>query len=82
MSFKWLHSASGPLRQIYFEAIDLMVNAIDQCFNQPNFGTYAKMESLLKPVYTGDFCRSNSVQLDAIFVAPKLLSCNFIAILV
>ena len=48
MSFKWLHSASGPLRQIYFKAIDLMVNAIDQCFNQQNFGTYAKMETLLK----------------------------------
>ena len=52
--------------------IDLMVNAIDQCFNQPDFGTYAKMESLFRPVYKGNFCRSNSVQLDAIFVAPKL----------
>ena len=28
--------------------------------------------SCLKPVYTGDFCRSNSMQLNAIFVAPKL----------
>ena len=34
--------------RIYFEAIDLMVNAIDQRFDQPNFDTcYARMESLL-----------------------------------
>ena len=30
-----------------FEAIDLMMNAIDQRFEQPSFDTYAKMESLL-----------------------------------
>ena len=46
MSFKLLHSASGPLWRIYFDAIDLMVTAIDQCFNQPIFDTYARMESL------------------------------------
>ena len=34
-------------RRIYFEAIDLMTNAIDQRFDQPSFDTYAKMESLL-----------------------------------
>ena len=34
-------------RRIYFEAIDLMVNAIDQRFKQPSFVAYAKMESLL-----------------------------------
>ena len=34
-------------RRIYFEAIDLMINAIDQRFDQPSFDTYAKMESLL-----------------------------------
>ena len=34
-------------RRIYFEAIDLMVNAIDQRFDQPSFDTYARMESLL-----------------------------------
>ena len=32
---------------IYFEAIDSMMNAIDQRFDQPSFDTYAKMESLL-----------------------------------
>ena len=46
MSFKLLNSASGPLRWIYFEAIDLMVTAIDQCFNQPIFDNYSRMESL------------------------------------
>ena len=34
-------------RQIYFESIDLMVNAIEQRFEQPSFAAYAKMESLL-----------------------------------
>ena len=33
-------------RRIYFEAIDLMVNAIDNRFNQASFDVYAKMESL------------------------------------
>ena len=32
--------------QIYFESIDLMVNAIEQRFHQPSFAAYAKMESL------------------------------------
>ena len=36
---KWLLSAREPLRRIYFEAIDLMVNATDQCFDQPSFDT-------------------------------------------
>ena len=34
-------------RRIYFEAIDLMVNAIDNRFKQASFDVYAKMESLL-----------------------------------
>lgn len=34
-------------RRVYFEAIDLMVNAIDNRFNQPSFDVYAKMKSLL-----------------------------------
>ena len=37
-------------RRIYFEAIDLMVNAIDNRFNQASFDVYAKMESLLVKV--------------------------------
>lgn len=32
---------------IYFEAIDLIVNAIEQRFSQPSFAAYEKMESLL-----------------------------------
>ena len=33
---------------------------------------YQSLVSNLRPVYTGDFCRSKSMQLNAIFVAPKL----------
>ena len=44
-------TAQDYYRRIYFEAIDLMMNAIDQRFDQrfdqPSFDTYAKMESLL-----------------------------------
>ena len=49
-------TARDYYRRIYFEAIDLMVNAIDQRFDQPSFffffyqpsfDTYARMESLL-----------------------------------
>ena len=40
-------TAQDYYRRIYLEAIDLMMNAIDQRFNQPSFDTYAKMESLL-----------------------------------
>ena len=40
-------TAQDYYRRIYFEAIDLMMNAIaiDQRFDQPSFDTYAKMES-------------------------------------
>ena len=40
-------TAQDYYRRIYFEAIELMMNAIDQRFDQPSFVTYAKMESLL-----------------------------------
>lgn len=40
-------TAQDYYRRIYFEAIDLMVNTIDQCFDQPSFDTYTRMESLL-----------------------------------
>ena len=40
-------TAQDYYRRIYFEAIDLMMNAIDQRFDQPSFDTYEKMESLL-----------------------------------
>ena len=32
----------------------------------------ADVGCVLRPVYTGDFCRRNSMQLNAIFVTPKL----------
>ena len=34
-------------RRVYFEAIDLMVNAIDLRFNQASYRVYEKMESFL-----------------------------------
>ena len=34
-------------RRIYYEAIDLMMNAIDPMFDQPSFDKYAKMGYLL-----------------------------------
>ena len=37
----------GPHRIQQHQAIDLMVNAIDNRFNQASFDVYAKMESLL-----------------------------------
>ena len=40
-------TAQNYYRQIFFEAIDEMINAIDQRFDQPSFDTYAEMESLL-----------------------------------
>ena len=40
-------TAQDYYRWIYFEAIDLMMNAIDQRFDQPSLDTCAKMESLL-----------------------------------
>ena len=33
-------------RQIYFESIDLMVNAIEQSFDQPSFATYINIASI------------------------------------
>ena len=39
-------TAQDYYRRIYFEAIDLTMNNIDQQFDQPSFDTYAKMESI------------------------------------
>ena len=44
----WITSATFFEIAVYFETIDLMMNAIDrQRFEQPSFDTYAKMESIL-----------------------------------
>ena len=40
-------TAHDYYRRIYFEANDLMMDAIDQRFDQPSFDMFAKMESLL-----------------------------------
>ena len=39
--------------------IDLMMNAIDQRFDQPSFDTYAKMESLLIKTLAASIRRTN-----------------------
>ena len=41
----YLVTTQDYYRRIYFEAIDLMMNVIDQGFDQPIFDTYAMMES-------------------------------------
>ena len=40
-------TAQDYYRRICFEAIDLMMNAVDQRFDQPSFDMCAKMESIL-----------------------------------
>ena len=40
-------TAQDYYRRIYFDAINLMMNAIGQRFDQISFDTYAEMESLL-----------------------------------
>ena len=40
-------TAQDYYKRTYLEAIDLMMNAIDQLLDQPSFDTYAKMEFLL-----------------------------------
>ncbi|XP_028412554.1 uncharacterized protein LOC114535447 [Dendronephthya gigantea] len=43
-------------KQIYFECINFMINAIEQRFGQPSFSVYEKMESfLLKVLYDQDY---------------------------
>ena len=43
----------------------------EKCREQDN-PPYVACYSSLRPVYTGDFCRSNSMQLNAIFLVLKL----------
>ena len=40
-------TAKDHFRRVYYEAIDLIVSAIDQRFNQESFSSYAQMETLL-----------------------------------
>ena len=39
-------TAQDYYRRIYFEASVLMMNAIDERFDQPSFDTYAKMHGV------------------------------------
>lgn len=47
-------TAKDHYRRIYYEGIDLVVNAIDSRFNQESFDSYAKMESLLVKAANGE----------------------------
>ena len=40
--------------QSYFEALDLVINAIQDRFDQPNFNTYSQLEELLLKTILGD----------------------------
>ena len=42
------------LRMVYCEAINLIVSAIDQRFNQESFSSYAQMETFLVKAANGD----------------------------
>ena len=41
-------------RRVYYEAINLIVTAIDQRFNQESFSSYAQMETFLVKAANGD----------------------------
>ena len=47
-------TAKAHFRRVYYEAIDLIVSAIDQRFNQESFSSYAQMETLLVKAANGD----------------------------
>ena len=53
-----MHQATAKLPKINlegsYEAIDLIVSAIDQRFNQESFSSYAQMETLLVKTANGD----------------------------
>ena len=56
----WCTRAISPncqrslLRRVHYEAIDLIVSAIDQRFNQESFSSYAQMETFLVKAGNGD----------------------------
>ena len=62
-------------KRLYFEAIDLMVNPIDQRFDQPSFDTYARTESLLVKTLNS---QGNSTELQYLWkkfmVTKKMLT--------
>ena len=48
------HRRTTIRRRIYFEAIDLIVNAIEQRFSQPSFAADERIESLLLKGINGE----------------------------
>ena len=49
-------------RRIYFEALDLVSTAINDCFNQPNYGMYAECGELLLSAVNGKTLKQYSVR--------------------
>lgn len=47
-------TAKDHFRRVYYEALDLIVSAINQRFNQKSFSSYAQMETLLVKAANGD----------------------------
>ena len=56
----WMKSPEFPkdckshYRQSYFEALDLVINAIQDRFDQPDFSTYSRLEELLLKTVRGE----------------------------
>ena len=51
-------TAEDHYRCVYFEALDLVINAIQQRFSQPSFKAYEKMESLFIKGLEGKPCKA------------------------
>ena len=47
MVLEYHNSAENLYRQVYFEALDLAINIIKNCFDQPGFKVYSNIEQLL-----------------------------------
>ena len=58
-------TAKDQFRRVCYEAIDLIVSAIDQCFNQESFSSYTRMETLLVKATNGDDYEAELMFLEA-----------------
>ena len=74
-------------KQIYFEALDLIVNCIEDRFNQPGFRIYQRIESLLVKACKQEELKSDievvcktykdDFDKDLLFTQLKILGANF-----
>ena len=58
-------TAKDQFRRVCYEAIDLIVSAINQCFNQESFSSYTRMETLLVKATNGDDYEAELMFLEA-----------------